>query len=125
MRRSLNVAIAVIACCTLVACTSFRTAYWVADSGVPFNPVSKIEPGEVVRIHLAGDKTRQFTVTSVTEKAIYGRSESVPVEQIESIELAEYDATRTVLLIFVGITVAAILVGAAIADDFDEPLYQQ
>ena len=106
--------IAILIVC-IAGCTTLRPVAGVrADLEQRIASGELLTPGDRVKIRTADDKVHRFTVTSIDPKVIYGKRESVPIDQIVSIEKRYFDLEHTVQLVAVtllGIAVIAVAVG--------------
>jgi hypothetical protein len=105
----------------LVACTTLRPI-----DGTTTELQQHISSGEVLR---AGDrvlivtkdsKTHRFTITAITADLIVGKTDSVPVDQVVSVEKREFSRAKTLLLIggFAVVVGGAVFIAGQIAPTF-------
>jgi len=74
-----------------------------------------LKAGDSVAIVTADGKTHRFEVTGAAAGVVQGRAESVPVDQIVSLEKREFSTARALNLIPLILLVAGVATLAAVA----------
>ncbi len=85
---------------TVTGCTTLRPVNLTADE-IPqqISSGELLKRGDHVVIQTRDWRTHEFDITSLSGVAIGGEHESIPVDQIHSIEKRELNANKTLLLV--------------------------
>jgi hemin uptake protein HemP len=108
--------IPLIAVVSLVGCTTLRPIEGTSpelQQRITSNELLK--PGDHVLIITTDGKGYTFTVTKIHSGVIEGRSVSIPVDQVASVEKREFSEGKTIALVAVTVLVIGGLVAIAAA----------
>jgi hypothetical protein len=108
--------ITLIAVVSLVGCTTLRPIE-DTSAGLQQRITSNelLKPGDHVLIITTDNKVHTFTVAKVDSGVIEGRSISIPVDQVVSVEKREFSKGETIALVVATILVIGGLVAIAAA----------
>lgn len=129
MKRVVRLAVVLLSCLALIACTSFRV---VADSqAASASALSSTEPPlapkDVALITTADGKRQELRVIAIDATSITGTTDGatdpvvIPIDQVQRIERSEVDGTKVLRNAFIYVVVAVILgyaLGRAMAGKF-------
>jgi len=103
----------------ILLCTSCTTLSPITgnpdDLRRGINTGTLLKAGDSVSIVTADGRTHRFEVTGIADGVIRGRTESVPVDQVVSVEQGRINAVQTVTLVLAVIAGAAL--GVAVAHE--------
>jgi hypothetical protein len=101
--------------CMIGGCTTLRPIANVpSDLSQHFSDGGVLHSGDRVVITTTAGVTHRFTVRSVRDGAIYGDDDSVPFNEIASVQRREYSGAKTTILV-VGILGVVGALAAAIS----------
>jgi hypothetical protein len=111
--RGLTVLALILIC---AGCTTLKpVAGTPADLRQRINAGELVKAGDSVVIGTADGTIHRVEVTGVAGGVVQGRSESVPVEQIVSLEKRTVSPRKTLDLVLLGLLIAALATLAAVA----------
>jgi hypothetical protein len=111
--RGLTVLALILIC---AGCTTLKpVAGTPADLRQRINAGELLKAGDSVVIVTADGTSHRLEVTAVAGGLVQGRTESVPVDQIVSLEKRTVSARRTLDLVVLGVLIAALATLAAAA----------
>jgi hypothetical protein len=103
--------IVVIIICT--GCTTLRPIEGSpAELRQRINSADLLKPGDRVRIVASDGSAHRFAIKSIEAGVIRGRSESVPVEQVVTLQRRQFSRVKTAALV-IGIGLACTVIGLA------------
>jgi hypothetical protein len=97
-----------------VGCTSLRPVEGTStELQSRINSGALLTRGDRISVVTTDAKTHQFRVRAISEGAIEGSRDRVPVDQIVSLQKREFSRTKTFLLIGCGVAVTGFIIYAA------------
>ena len=99
---------------SFAGCTSLRPVEGTADElQSRINSGGLLSPGDRISVVTADAQTHKFRVRGISEGRIEGRTDSVAVIQIVSLQKREFSRAKTWLLIGCGVALTGFIVYAA------------
>lgn len=93
----------------VTGCSSYRKVQADPASGYR----NQVRAGETVVVHLKNGGQSEMVVQKISDKAIVGKSKSIPISEVTFIEVKEASAGKTTALVG-GIVVVGTVLGIAI-----------
>jgi hypothetical protein len=117
-------AVVLIACISLVGCTSMHR---VEAEPVQIRQLLRdgqlVKPGDHVRVRAADGTRHRLHVASIDQEALHSKTRNIAIEQVTELEIERFSIAKTVLLA-AGLVVVAVTMAAYSADWDDIQLFE-